>query len=93
MDAATSEGMITFQTALAAYLAALTSTRSSLGLPAALVVITGVRYLRVAAVDGSTRSAVVFIDRTTGDVFKAASWKGPAKGVRCNILALAAVPS
>jgi len=28
------------------------------------------------------RSVVTFIDKNTGDVYKAASWKSPAKGVR-----------
>jgi hypothetical protein len=33
------------------------------------------------------RGAYCFIDKTTGDVLKAASWKAPAKGVRSNIFA------
>lgn len=32
-----------------------------------------------------TRSVHCFIDITTGDILKAASWKVPAKGVRGNI--------
>ena len=31
-------------------------------------------------------SVHAFIDRKTGDVFKPASWRGPAKGVRYNLL-------
>lgn len=51
------------------------------------------RYLRVVRTDrgadgkplehsGSVHS---FVDKTTGDVFKAAGWKGPAKGARGNV--------
>jgi len=31
-------------------------------------------------------SVVAFIDRETGDIFKPASWKAPAKGIRGNVL-------
>ena len=31
-------------------------------------------------------SVHAFIDRKTGDVFKPASWRGPAKGIRYNLL-------
>jgi hypothetical protein len=50
----------------------------------------GQRYIRVVAfydVDGKPmhRSAWAFVDKTTGDVLKAASWKKPAKHARGNI--------
>lgn len=47
----------------------------------------GKRYVRVVRQDarGSSRSAMAFVDKTTGDVFKAASWKAPAKHARGNI--------
>ena len=32
------------------------------------------------------RSAHAFVDMNTADVYKAASWKGPAKGIRYNLL-------
>jgi hypothetical protein len=32
------------------------------------------------------RSVHAFIDKKTGSVYKAASWRGPAKGERCNLL-------
>jgi hypothetical protein len=32
------------------------------------------------------RSVHAFVDKKTGDVYKPASWKGPAKGVRYNLL-------
>jgi len=35
---------------------------------------------------GGSRSVHAFIDQKTGDVFKAASFKAPAKGVRYNVL-------
>ena len=34
---------------------------------------------------GSSRSVHAFIDKKTGDVYKAASFKAPAKGVRFNL--------
>jgi hypothetical protein len=35
---------------------------------------------------GGSRSVHAFIDKTNGDVYKSASWKAPAKGVRYNLL-------
>lgn len=35
---------------------------------------------------GGSRSIHAFIDKKTGEVFKPASWKAPAKGVRYNLL-------
>ena len=46
----------------------------------------GPRYIRVVRTSGPQRSAHCFIDRTTGDVLKTASWKTPAKHARGNIL-------
>lgn len=48
----------------------------------------GRRYFRVERVDVSSRSAHCFIDRTNGDILKAAGWKGPAKHKRGNIFEL-----
>lgn len=53
----------------------------------------GRKYSRVAiarflARDGNKErnwSAYFFVDNQTGDIFKAAGWKAPAKGVRFNI--------
>ena len=36
--------------------------------------------------DNGSRSVHAFIDKKTGDVYKAASWKAPAKHVRFNLL-------
>ena len=43
-----------------------------------------VRIVR-SYVGGGQRSVFCFIERETGDILKAASWKAPAKGVRGNL--------
>ena len=43
----------------------------------------GRRYFKI--VHGG-RSVHAFVDKTTGDVFKPASWRGPAKIARYNLL-------
>lgn len=54
----------------------------------------GNRYIRIVSatknVDGSylSRSCWGFVDKTNGDVLKAAGWKAPAKHARGNIFAL-----
>lgn len=47
----------------------------------------GKKYIRIFSEPemGSGKSAWAFIDTTTGDVLKPASWKTPAKGARGNI--------
>ena len=45
----------------------------------------GRRYIKVVSVTASQRMVHSFIDRTNGDVLKAASWKAPAKHARGNI--------
>ena len=47
---------------------------------------TGKKYHKVIFVDGgSNRSVHCFIDKNTGEVYKSASWKSPAKGVRYDL--------
>jgi hypothetical protein len=47
----------------------------------------GPRYARIAKCDGGTnRSAYGFVDMSTGDLLKAASFRSPAKGARGNAL-------
>ena len=47
---------------------------------------TGKKYHKVIMVDGgSSRSAHAFVDKNTGEVYKSASWKSPAKGVRFDL--------
>ena len=46
----------------------------------------GRKYHKVMMRTGSSRSVHAFVDKKTGDVFKAASINAPAKGVRFNVL-------
>ena len=58
--------------------------------PNTLSVDPGMRYLKIVSTKhdfGVQRSVYCFIDRTNGDVLKAASWKAPAKHARGNIYA------
>ena len=49
--------------------------------------ISGRKYHKVMqCVDGQTESVHCFIDKKSGEVYKAASIKAPAKGVRFNLL-------
>lgn len=44
------------------------------------------KYIKVWYRSGTSRSIHAFIDKKTGDVYKPASLKAPAKGVRFNVL-------
>jgi hypothetical protein len=47
---------------------------------------TGKKYHKVVFIDGGgNRSVHCFIDKKTGEVYKSASWKSPAKGVRFDL--------
>lgn len=47
---------------------------------------TGRKYHKIIFVDGGGhRSVHAFIDKKTGEVYKSASWKAPAKGVRFDL--------
>ena len=49
--------------------------------------ISGRKYHKVMqCIDGQIESVHAFIDKKTGEVYKAASYKAPAKGVRFNLL-------
>jgi hypothetical protein len=50
----------------------------------------GSRYYKVIleSEGGMSRSVYCFVDRNNGDIYKAASWNGPAKGVRGSIFDL-----
>ena len=49
--------------------------------------VSGRKYHKVMqCVNGETESVHAFIDRKSGEVYKAASYKAPAKGVRFNLL-------
>jgi len=46
----------------------------------------GRKYIKVVSQCGTNRRVHSFIDKRTGDLYKAASWNAPAKGARYNIL-------
>jgi len=51
---------------------------------------TGKKYHKVIFVDGGgQRSVHCFIDKNTGEVYKSATWKSPAKGVRYDLRMIA----
>ena len=55
-------------------------------LPIDYVIEPGRKYYKLIFVDGSSnRSVHAFIDKKTGEVYKSASWKSPAKGVRYDL--------
>lgn len=54
--------------------------------PVDFVVETGRKYHKIIFIDGGgSRSAHAFVDKKTGEVYKTASWKAPAKGVRYDL--------
>ena len=51
---------------------------------------TGKKYHKVIFVDGGgSRSVHAFVDKQTGQLYKSASWKSPAKGVRYDLRLIA----
>ena len=46
----------------------------------------GKKYLKVIMIAHGSKSVHCFVDKKTGEVYKSASWKAPAKGVRYNLL-------
>jgi|TARA_B100000085_G_scaffold56170_1_gene49162 hypothetical protein len=48
----------------------------------------GRKYHKIQQRDGAHGSVHCFIDKRTGEVYKAASWKAPAKIVRYNLLSI-----
>jgi hypothetical protein len=49
-------------------------------------IVVGKKYHKIVLVDGGGgKSAHAFVDRKTGEVYKAASWQAPAKGVRYDL--------
>ena len=59
-------------------------------LPIDYQVETGKKYHKLILVDSSAnRSVHAFIDKQTGEVYKSASWKSPAKGVRYDLRLIA----
>ena len=55
--------------------------------PIDYVIETGKKYHKLIFIDGGgSRSVHAFIDKQTGQVYKSASWKAPAKGVRYDLM-------
>lgn len=46
----------------------------------------GKKYYKIIMIQSGSRSVHAFVDKKTGDVYKSASWKSPAKGIRYNLL-------
>ncbi len=46
---------------------------------------TGKKYHKIIMSANGSRSVHAFIDKKTGEVYKSASWKSPAKGVRYDL--------
>jgi len=58
--------------------------------PINYVIETGKKYHKVIMIDGGgSRSVHAFIDKQTGEIYKSASWKAPAKGVRYDLRLIA----
>jgi hypothetical protein len=54
--------------------------------PIDYVIESGRKYHKVVMIDGGGQHSVhAFIDKQTGEVYKSASWKSPAKGVRYDL--------
>ena len=45
----------------------------------------GRKYHKIIMNDGTQRSVHAFVDKKTGEIYKSASWKSPAKGVRYDL--------
>jgi|TARA_B100001964_G_C14158628_1_gene565553 hypothetical protein len=46
----------------------------------------GSKYFKVHMNSHGSRSVYCFVDKRSGDIYKAAGWRGPAKGSRGSIL-------
>jgi phage pi2 protein 07 len=46
---------------------------------------TGRKYHKIIMVANGSRSVHAFVDKKTGEIYKSASWKSPAKGVRYDL--------
>ena len=50
------------------------------------IIESGNKYHKIVMIDcGGSRSVHAFVDKKTGEVYKSASWKSPAKGVRYDL--------
>ena len=46
----------------------------------------GSKYFKVEMLSHGSRSVYCFIDKRSGDIYKAAGWRAPAKGARGSVL-------
>lgn len=54
------------------------------------VIESGKKYHKIIMIDGGgSRSVHAFVDKQTGQLYKSASWKAPAKGVRYDLRLIA----
>ena len=54
--------------------------------PVDFIIESGRKYHKIVFIDGGgQRSVHAFVDQKTGEVYKSASWKAPAKGVRYDL--------
>jgi hypothetical protein len=54
--------------------------------PIDFIIESGRKYHKIIFIDGGgQRSVHAFVDKQTGEVYKSASWKAPAKGVRYDL--------
>ena len=49
------------------------------------IIESGRKYHKIIMVANGSRSVHAFVDKKTGEVYKSASWKSPAKGVRYDL--------
>jgi len=50
------------------------------------IIESGNKYHKIVMINcGGSRSVHAFVDKKTGEVYKSASWKSPAKGVRYDL--------
>lgn len=49
------------------------------------IIESGRKYHKIIMVANGSRSVHAFVDKKTGEVYKSASWKSPAKGVRFDL--------
>lgn len=85
--------MTDFNAALTTFLAALDAANAKVNatmtaLPNYYKPVTvepGSKYIRVVQTAGNSRSVSCFVEKSTGNILKAAGWKAPAKGARANI--------
>ena len=55
--------------------------------PSLIVIAEGSKFYKIIKLDEGSRSVHCFISKENGDIYKAASWRIPAKHVRGNIFA------